>query len=150
MPGNRNCLQIISELSNEENKNGKDEPKVGEWSNTECNRHNFATLCQKVQQVDLNRLSAIVFALREEFNNEKKVFKDTIAQMQGIESELKVKVNKLMEENVSLNKSLTKTTEELQSMKKNEKDMSEQIEANSIEIQHWERQGLLNYFKNSF
>lgn len=71
-------------------KNGLKSEAVGDWSNTECSRHNYVTLCQKSQNLDFDKLVEMFNELREQFRAEKKYLEDKI---ENIKFEPKVPIN---------------------------------------------------------
>lgn len=106
---NKNCIEMISSVTTIKLS---PDARVGEWVNTECNKHNFVTLCEKPQDIDFNNLRKLVINLKKEFESEKKVLKDTIAQMQSIESDLKTQLQSVKKEYKKLNDTLHSVKEE--------------------------------------
>lgn len=107
------------------------EAKKSEWSNTDCEKHNFVTLCQKAQELNFSKLTKILMELKQQFESEKKVLKDTIAQMQATETDLKATISKLKTENQAINKTVIEHEEQIteseNQLNKIKNDFSEEV-----------------------
>lgn len=104
------------------------------WSNSECERHNFNLLCQKTQDITFTKLTEIVFDLKKKYEKEKKELKDTIAEMQSVESDLKHRIEELEKNETILQENIEdmKTGEtilknDIEEMKDVEKDLKTTI-----------------------
>lgn len=109
-----------------ENSDFKDSPN-GKWSNTQCSRHNFNVLCQKIQEITFAKLTEMLFKLKKDYEKEKKELKDSMAEMQTVESdlrhqakELKQSESLLLERIEALEKNETKYLTEIDNLKKSE------------------------------
>lgn len=127
----KNCLQLIV---NKDFPALNEESTLGEWSNTECERHHFNVLCEKTQQITFAKLTQIVFEMRKKYEKEKKELKDTIAEMQSVESDLRHELSE-MKNNESISK------EQIENLKQENKQFAEEIKSINEELSNIEIQG---------
>lgn len=129
---NKNCVQIIGNQEFANRDSHLPSLHVGRWSNTQCERRIINILCEKTQDINFAKLAKIVFGLKKKYEKEKKELKDTIAEMQSVEGDLRHRVEEL-------EKNETDLLNFINNFKKNEAFLKNEVSDLRIKVEELEK-----------